>query len=61
MSATSIHYQFRKFEGYLAEASAKARAVHAARGPFFFFLLLFLNLAEAAASAASMQFTALII
>ena len=53
----------RKFEGNLAEASAKARAVHAARGLgaffFIFFIFLFFKLAEAAASAASMQFTAL--
>ena len=57
----NYHVQGRKFEGNMAEASAEVLAVHAAGGlgPLFFFLSLFFkNLAEAAASAASMQFTA---
>ena len=54
--------QCRKFEGNLAEASAERSCGRGSGGAFllFFFLLyMFLNLAEAAASAASMQFTAL--
>ena len=52
--------QCRKFEGNLAEASAEGanRSCGGGRGVFFLFFFFFGNLAEAAASAASMQFTA---
>ena len=61
----SVHFQCRKFEGNLAEASASRSCGGGPGGLLFIclfvclFIYLFLNLAEAAAEAASMQFTAL--
>ena len=52
--------QGRKFEGILAEASAEEASRSCSGGLWAFFLSSFFkHLAEAAASAASMQFTAL--
>ena len=51
--------QCRKFKGNLAEASAEASASRSCSGGGGIFYFLFFNLAEPAASAASVQFTAL--